>query len=294
MHMLGRRRPAFDVHFHEWEMPGDLNPTALSGIDTVFHLAGKAHALTENRQDVDEYFQINTGATERLLQACRAQGVKRFIYFSSVKAVGSIDGVMDESVIVETDSPYGRSKFSSEKLVLEGGFVPHPVVIRPSMVYGNTEKGNLPRMIQAIAAGRFPPLPDNGNRRSMVHVDDVVQAAILAAERPEAAGQAYIVTDGVPYSTHQIQDWICEALGRKVPSWSVPMSALKLLGYLGDVIGRTRGRRFMFDSDALESLLGSASYSSKKIEAELGFRPSRNLQDALPEIIEFLRSQGKV
>jgi len=235
------------------DLPQDIPIEALKNVNTVFHLAGKAHALSETSQDEAEYFRINTEATETLLLACKKHHVKTFIYFSSVKSVGSIDGLMDESTSAEADTPYGQSKRASEKLVLEGGFVPHPVVIRPSMVYGNTGKGNLPRMIQAVQTGRFPPLPEIHNKRSMVHVDDVVQAALLAAEKPEAAGKIYIVTDGTPYSTRQMYEWICEALDKPVPAWHVPMAVLKVLGKVGDGIGTIRGRRFMFDSDALEN-----------------------------------------
>lgn len=215
--------------------------------------------------------------------------MQRFIFFSSVKAVGDGDGQpMDESVETPADTPYGQSKYAAEQRVLHGGYVPHPVVIRPSMVYGNTEKGNLPQMIKAVAKGVFPPLPEMHNRRSMVHVDDVVAAALLAAKNPKAAGQIYIVTDGQAYSTRQIYDWIREALGKQPVTWSVPQAVLTLAAQGGDVISRLRNRRFPLDSDSLEKLLGSAWYSSAKIERELGFRPRHTLKDALPEIVRFL------
>ena len=270
------------------DLVSDLPANLMRDVGVVFHLAGKAHALTETRQDESEYFQINTYGTQRLLEASKGAGVKTFVYFSSVKAVASVDGVMDESVLAEADTAYGRSKLAAEKLVLEGGFVSHPVVIRPSMVYGNSEKGNLPRMIWAIQARRFPPLPEMHNRRSMVHVDDVVQAAILAAEHAEAAGKTYIVTDGEGYSTRQMYAWICEALHKPVPVWHLPFFVLKAMGKVGDLIGLIHGKRFVFDSDALEKLTGDASYSSQKISDELGYRAKHNLKDSLPGIVAFL------
>jgi len=288
LRVLGRHPSSLKSEFIRWEMPNQLNSKELDGVDTIFHLAGKAHALSETLQDEGEYFKINTDATQRLLEACQKAGVKTFVYFSSVKAAGDIEGVMDESVLVKSDTPYGRSKRASEKLVLEGGYVPHPVVIRPSMVYGNTEKGNLPKMIQAVRSGTFPPLPEVNNGRSMVHVDDVVNAALLAAEHAEAAGQTYIVTDGNAYSTRQMYEWICEAMHKPVPSWHLPLFVLKLLSKVGDMIGSVRDRRFMFDSDALQKLTGSACYSSAKIEHELGFKANRNLREALSEIVQYL------
>ncbi len=288
LHILGRRQPEIDAKFHYWDLIEPLNATSLAGIDTIFHLAGKAHALAETRQDEDEYFQINTESTRKLLEEAKKSGVQTFVYFSSVKAVGDMDGVMDESVSVEADTPYGRSKRASERLVLEGRYVPCPIVIRPSMVYGNTEKGNLPKMIRAIYAGKFPPLPEMNNRRSMVHVNDVVQAALLAAGHAESAGKTYIVTDGENYSTRQMYEWICEALHKPVPIWYLPLFVLKLMAVTGNTIGALSGRRFVFDSDTLDKLTGSALYSSEKICDELGFNPKYNLRDSLPEIVRFL------
>ena len=147
----------------------------------------------------------------------------------------------------------------------------------------------MPRMTRAMARGRFPPLPDTGNRRSMVHADDVVQAAMLAADRAEAAGRTYIVTDGTPYATPQIHAWISEAPAPPIPAWSIPMPVWHALARAGDGIGRLRRRRFAFDSDALDKLAGSACYDSHRIEQELGFRPRHHLRDSLPGIIRHLQ-----
>jgi len=268
---------------------GDIVPSKLEGVSCIFHVAGKAHSLSETVQESYEYMQINTTGTRRLLEASKAAGVQRLVFFSSVKAMGegSVDCI-DESFESAPTTPYGRSKLDAERLVLEGGYIPHATVLRLSMVYGPTNKGNLPRMIEAIARGRFPPMADVGNRRSMVHVEDVVQAALLAAEQAQAAGQTYILTDGRAYSTRQMYEWICEALGRPVPNPVVPQAVLKLLAKTGDAIGRLRGRRFMFDSDALEKLTGSAWYSSEKIQRDLGFQPERDLRGSLPEIVAWL------
>jgi len=261
----------------------------LQGVNTVFHLAGKAHALSETRQEEADYHAINAMGTQRLLEACQAEKVQRFVLFSSVKSMGEGGMVcLDEDADIPPETPYGRSKLDAERLVLKGGYVPHPVVLRLSMVYGPIQKGNLPRMIHTIAKGRFPPLPELENQRSMVHVDDVVRAAILVAGSPESAGGTYILTDGRTYSTRQMYEWICEALGKSIPSWYVPIFALRLLAMTGDGIGALRGKRFVFDSDAMEKLVGSACYSSDLIQKDLGFKPERNLQESLGEIVEAL------
>jgi nucleoside-diphosphate-sugar epimerase len=264
------------------------------GIDTVIHLAGKAHALADIAQDEADYFRINTDGTRHMLEAAQRAGARAFVLFSSVKAAGDKPatanaGPADESWDAEPDTPYGRSKREAEKLVLGGGYVPHPVVLRPCLVYGPTPKGNLEKMIDAVTRGRFPPLPEVGNKRSMVHIDDVIAAALLAAENPAAAGQTYIVADNEPFSTRQLFEWICAAVGHSVPRWTMPLRALRLLGRMGDGIGRVHGRRFIFDSNALEKLIGSAWYSSAKLQRELGWRPEHTLRESLQEIVGFHR-----
>ena len=82
---------------------------------------------------------------------------------------------------------------------------------------------------------------------------------------------------------------ICRALGKPIPAWHVPLWTLRALGRAGDAIGRVRGRRFLFDSDALEKLAGSAWYSSEGISRELDFRPGVTFPEALPELIAWYR-----
>ena len=287
------RSPIVGSHDH-WliDLATEECPAALlTNIDGIFHLAGKAHALAETSQDEAEYRNINTEGTRKLLEAAQQAGVKRFVFFSSIKAVAdSPEQILDETFTMPAGTPYGLSKYAAEQLVLHGGYVPHPVVIRPCMVYGNADKGNLPRMIKAIRRDLFPPLPETNNRRSMLHVDDLVRAALLAMEKPEAAGQVYIVSDEQNYSTRQLYDLIRAALGKRPISWQIPFFVIKALARMGDIIGRICGRRFPIDSDSLHKLTASAQYSSAKITHELGFHPQYTLQQTLPEIVRFLNS----
>ncbi|MDQ7090126.1 MAG: NAD-dependent epimerase/dehydratase family protein [Methylococcales bacterium] len=270
---------------HEWA----VNPC--DGVDTVFHLAGKAHALSEISQDRADYHRINTEGTQKLLEAAQQAGVVRFIYFSSVKAVGDSESMQNETSERVADTPYGHSKFAAEHLVLHGGYVPHPVVIRPCMVYGNSDKGNLPKMIKAIARGFFPSLPEVNNRRSMVHVEDVVRAALLTAENPKAAGQIYIVSDGHPYSSRQLYELICLALDKRPARFTIPLIFLEALAFIGDLIGKLMARRFIFDSEVKQKLLGSAQYSSAKIDDELGFKAQYSLHTALADMVYYLKNK---
>jgi nucleoside-diphosphate-sugar epimerase len=291
---------------HQADITQPILSAPFEGVDTIFHLAGKVHALSEVKQDDSEYFRINTEGTRNVLETARRAGVKRFVFFSTVKAMSRDEretGIeadsnpetraLTETDLIEPDTPYGRSKLEAEKLVLHGGYVPEPVVLRLCMVYGAGAKGNIQKMLKAIDDHRFPPLPEVGNRRSMVHVQDVIQAAMLAAEKPEADGNIFIVSDGYAYSTRQIYKCICRALGRPCPRWSVPLWFLHGLGLSGDLIGRLRGRRFFFDSDALDKLIGWAWFSSRKIESMLGFQPTWNLERALSEMVDEIRQRQR-
>lgn len=288
---MDRRAPAGgtgNARFLVTDFVGDRVIEVPSGVDTVIHLAGKAHALAEVAQDEAEYFRMNTEGTRKVLEAARRAGVRAFVLFSTVKAMGDSvaqTGPIDESNLLLPNTPYGKSKFGAEKLVLDGGYVSHPAVIRPCLVYGPTPKGNLEKMIEAVRRGRFPPIPEVGNKRSMVHLDDVIEAALLMAEHPSAKGQVFIAADNEPFSTRQLFEWISQATGRKVPGWSVPLWALRVLGRLGDGIGKARGRRFMFDSDSFGKLTSNAWYTSAKLQRELGWRPKHTLRETLPEIV---------
>lgn len=265
---------------------------AAVGCKTVYHLAGKAHALTEVSSDDSVYRALNTGGTSHVLEGAVAGGARAFVLFSSVKAMGEGGSrCLDESFDGSPETPYGRSKLEAEHMALGIGRRTglHVTCLRFPLVYGAGNKGNLFQMIAAIDRGVFPPLREIGNRRSMVHVIDVVQAAVLAAETPAANGQCYIVTDGQFYSTRKLYELICGALGKPIPWWHVPQWTLRGLGKAGDVIGRISGKRFLFDSDALDKLIGMAWYSSEKITHQLGYQPSITFPEALPELIACYR-----
>lgn len=236
---------------------------ALNGVGIVFHLAGYTHDLRDTSQVVDRYRAVNVKATVRLAELAVIAGVKCFVYVSSVKAGGSaVDGGPPEGV-------YGQTKREAELKLLEIGRQSemHVSIVRPSLVYGEGVKGNLALMRRGIEQGWFPPLPETGNRRSMVHVDDLVQALLLVAEDERANGEIFIATDGVPHSSREIYEAICQAVGKTIPKWSVPKFLFDGLSLLGP------GIRYR-----VEKLLGDECYSSAKLEG-LGFRAEKSLLD---------------
>lgn len=279
--------PADRVELRQGDLalPASLDP-ACQGVEILFHLGSYAHVLEAASGCGARHQAITEQGTTALLAAARAAGVARLVFASTVKAMGEeAPDCLDEDSPPHPETPYGRAKLAAERAVLAaGGEDLHVSVVRLPMVYGPGNKGNLPRLIEAIAQGRFPPLPETHNRRSMLHVADAVQALLRAALLPQANGQVYIATDGRTYSTGELYRLILRHLGRPPPRWRVPLGLLRLGAWLGDRLARW-GLRLPINGETLRKLLGSAWYSADKIRRDLGYQPRHDLERALPEIL---------
>jgi len=244
---------------------------ALDGVDTVFHLAGFAHDLSDATKIQNIYQKVNVDATIRLAKLAVKSNVNRFIFVSSVKAGGGSNfGVcVSEKDQGDPEGIYGKTKREAELKLLKIGKESdmHVSIIRPSLVYGPNVKGNLQLMLSGIARGWFPPLPETGNKRSMIHVDDLVRAILLVADDDRANGEIFIATDGTPHSSRYIYNAMCSALDKSIPKWSVP----KILFDMASLVNP----RIKYK---LNKLLGDECYSSAKLEA-LGFKAKKTLKD---------------
>jgi len=250
---------------------GNIPSNTLDGIDAVFHLAGFAHDLRDASKIKDLYRKVNVDATINLARLAVKSGVKRFVFVSSVKAGG---GGASDRCATEIDQGipegvYGETKREAElellKLGKESGM--HVAIIRPSLVYGLNVKGNLQLMLSGIKKGWFPPLPETGNKRSMIHVDDLVRAILLVADDDRANGEIFIATDGTPHSSRYIYIAMCSALNKSIPKWSIPKILFDTVSLINPHI-----------KYKLNKLLGDECYSSDKLEA-LGFKAKKTLKD---------------
>lgn len=259
-----------------------VTPLLPEGITEFFHLAGKAHAISERRADDGEYERVNVAGTQRALDAAAMCGASAFIFFSSVRVFGDHQQRADRPVVEddapEPDTPYGRSKLAAERLVLDDARIPHRVVVRPALVYGSGIKGNLARMREAVERGRFPPVRESDNRRSLVHVDDVVSLALLASRNPRASGRIYHVADGQAYSTRRLYLALCAAAGRAPAGWTMPHAVLRALAFAGDAAGAIRERRTPFDTAALRRLCESSWFGADRARRELAWKPLNTVE----------------
>jgi nucleoside-diphosphate-sugar epimerase len=269
---------------------GAPDPARLAGIDTVFHLAGHAHA---HGDDEALHQAVSVQGTRHLLAACGEQ-VQRIVFASSVKAMAEDTPAhcLDEDAPACPQSAYGRARHDAEQLLLAAAPRLHTAVVRLPLVYGPGVRGNLNAMLRAVAAGRMPLLPDFANRRSLVHVRDACDALIAAALTSGARGRVYMITDGRHYSSRQIQDLMYAACGRAPPRLGVSHAVLRLAATAGDLLHALGLARVPFDSPRLQRLAGHACFDCSRARRELGYAPQHVLADALPSMFAALNAHG--
>jgi nucleoside-diphosphate-sugar epimerase len=248
----------------------DIPDNALKGIDIVFHLAGYAHDLKSEFGIEGTYQKMNVGVTDELLSLSVKHNVKNFIFISSVKAggVATKGECVSEENQRDPDGIYGETKREAELKVLEIGRESgmHVSILRPALIYGPKAKGNLQLMMQGINKGWFPPLPETGNRRSMIHVDDIVRALLLLVNSQQANGEIFIATDGRTYSSRNIYETMCRVLGKSIPNWSMPKFLFSAIALISPNL-----------SYKMDKLLGDECYSSEKLQS-LGFKAQKELK----------------
>ncbi len=251
----------------------------LDGVDVVFHLASYGPAQNDPRpEDHPLHRQVSVEGTRKLLAAAQSAGVKRLLFASSTRV---IDG---------STSLYAQSKREAESLVRAAGAPLETVILRLAPVYGFARQGSVAQMIAAIDAGRFPSLPDFGEKRSLVHVDDVIQALLLSALDEDMAGKTFTVTDLQSYSSRQMYEMICAALGRKPGRWSMPAWLLGVAAGIGELLQRVSRRPMPMNRERLEKLRAPAWFDGEPLARETGYEPQLNLEQALPQIIREYRT----
>jgi nucleoside-diphosphate-sugar epimerase len=260
---------------------GEIGPdtdwrAALAGVDAVVHLAARAHVLDERSADaLALYRAVNATAAVRLAEAAAASGVRRFVFLSSVRAHGArtTGAPFTEASPLAATDPYGRSKVEAETglAALARTSRLEVVVLRPPLVYGAEARGNFARLAKLVERGVPLPLGAVRNRRSLVYIGNLVHAIVRSLDRPEAAGQTFMVSDGEDVSTAELVRRIARALGRTPHLIPVPPALLRLGGSL-------LGRR-----EDVARLLDDLVVDSSHIRRTLGWSPPYTLDQGLAE-----------
>jgi nucleoside-diphosphate-sugar epimerase len=215
---------------------------AAAGASAIVHLAARVHVMRDRAADpLADYRRVNVEGTRAVLEAAATTGVRRFVFVSSVKAVGEATEVpwSDDETPAPVD-PYGISKLEAERLALETspGLGVETVVLRLPLAYGAGVRGNMLRLLQLVDRG--VPLPFGGlaNRRSLVFAGNVAWAIGQVLATAGIAGRTFFLSDGEDLSTPELIRRIAMALGRPARLVSIRPALFAAAGLVGDALAR--------------------------------------------------------
>jgi nucleoside-diphosphate-sugar epimerase len=238
---------------------------SLAGIHTVVHLAGKAHDL-KNVSQPAEYFEVNTELTQQVFDEFLSSPASVFIFLSSVKAAADV--VLD--VLTEDDVPspatvYGKSKLAAEKYLLSKTMPTDKrlYILRPCMIHGPGNKGNLNLLYSLVKKGIPYPLASFENKRSFLSVNNFCFVIRELIEREDIAPGIYNVADNDPLSTNDVIRILSEELGKKARFLRINRSFLKTIAKIGDIMP------FPLNTQRLEKLTQNYIVSTKKLQQAL-------------------------
>jgi len=247
----------------------DLEENRLPVMDVIIHLAGKAHD-TKNQSLAQVYFDINEGLTKKVFTYFLKSKAGKFIFFSSVKAAAdSVPGdILTEEVVPAPVGPYGESKIAAEDYIqdnfdLEGTDDKLVYILRPCMIHGPGNKGNLNLLYKVVSKGIPWPLGAFDNRRSFTSVDNLcfVIDGLVAGMVPSGI---YHMGDDEPISTNELIGVMCESMGRKAHIWNLPRELMQGIASLGGVL------HLPLNSQRLNKLTENYVVSNAKIKGALG------------------------
>ena len=201
----------------------DLDVGEIPDIDAIIHLAGKAHD-TKNKAAADVYFKVNTGLTQKIFDYFMASGAKKFVFFSTAKAAADrVDGVLTEEVVPSPVGPYGESKIKAEEYILAQQLSEEKQVyiLRPCMIHGPGNKGNLNLLYGVVSKGIPWPLGAFENRRTFTSIKNIGFAVNGLLTKAVESG-IYNMGDDEALSTNELIKVICDTLGKKARIWRIP------------------------------------------------------------------------
>jgi len=246
----------------------DLDTDSIPQVDAIIHLAGKAHD-TKNKSTADVYFKVNTELTKKVFDYFSTHAeIKKFIFFSSVKAaVDKVPGdVLTEDVTPCPVGPYGESKVKAEEYIqdnlskAEGRQV---IILRPCMIHGPGNKGNLNLLYGFVKRGLPWPLGAFDNRRTFTSVDNLTFVINGLLTKNIGSG-IYNMADDDALSTNELIDVMCSAMGKKAHIWKISRGLISLAARMGDVL------HLPLNTFRLDKLTENYVVSNTKIKNALG------------------------
>ena len=238
-------------------------------VDAIIHLAGKAHD-TKNQSAADVYFKVNTELTKKIYDYYLKSKAKKFIFFSSVKAAADrVEGeYVDENVVPSPKGPYGESKIAAEEYIqskederIKAG--KETYILRPCMIHGPGNKGNLNLLYGVVKKGIPWPLGAFENKRTFTSIDNLC-FIIKGLLTKDVESGIYNINDDEAVSTNELIEIICESLGRKAHIWKLPKGMMNGAAKVGDAL------HLPLNTERLGKLTENYISSNAKIKKALG------------------------
>ena len=247
----------------------------LPRFDAIIHLAGKAHD-TKNQSAAQAYFDINTGLTQKIFDFFLESTAKKFVFFSSVKAAADsvVGDMLTEDVVPSPIGPYGESKIAAENYILgklkieNGELKANPYddkkvyILRPCMIHGPGNKGNLNLLYNVVRKGVPWPLGAFENRRSFTSIDNLCYVVERLLTKEVASG-IYHMGDDEVLSTNELIALMCQALDRKPHIWKINRGLMEFCARLGTLL------HLPLNEERLRKLTENYVVSNAKIKAAL-------------------------
>lgn len=236
--------------------------------EAIIHLAGKAHD-TSNTSSSEEYFKVNRDLTIELFDQFLNSNIRDFFYFSSVKAVAdTVDSFLTEDSIPNPLTPYGKSKYEAEQYLLAQNLQKGKrlFIIRPCMIHGPGNKGNLNLLYKIVEKGIPWPLSKFENNRSFLSIDNLSYLILKMLKDENILSGIYNFADDESLSTNQLIIAINKALGRKAKFLPICVGLIQNFAKIGDKI------KLPLNSERLKKLTESYVVSNQKIKSALGIK----------------------
>lgn len=234
--------------------------------NVLIHLAGKSHDLKNTSTPV-EYYQVNTELTKKVFDAFLASDTKVFITLSSVKAVADeVNAELTENYFPNPITNYGKSKLLAEQYILSKELPKGKriYILRPCMIHGPGNKGNLNLLYKLVSKGITWPLGAFENQRSFCSIDNLMFIIKELLEREDIPSGVYNVADSVALSTNEVISILAESQNRNPKIWKVSKSIIQSIAKVGDLL------KLPLNEERLQKLTESYVVSNKKLISAIG------------------------
>ncbi|RDC54250.1 NAD-dependent epimerase/dehydratase family protein [Pedobacter chinensis] len=266
-----------------------LNSSTLQNAAAVVHLAGKAHDI-KNVGNPDDYYTVNFELTKELYNAFLQSDAKKFIFISSVKAVAdTVDGVLTEAIIPSPQTHYGKSKLMAEEYIIAQQLPANKFyyILRPSMIHGPGNKGNLNLLYQVVKRDIPYPFAAFQNKRTFLSVKNLCFVIKELIDQKEIPSGVYHIADDESLSTTDVVRVLAQSMGKKPKLWKISKSLISSIARVGNWL------RLPLNTERLYKLTGDYVVSNLKIMQALNVKLPVKAKEGLIETANSLSNPKK-